>query len=372
MSLDPLRSTAVPDAILDVYIDTPLPQTDIRAVAAAAATTIPLPSASFLSTPNNFSTKLRNPACVSNEATDNELLDFANMTISPGGPQFVLEGAVQSANFYDHSANTVRIGAPQSANVAPTSKISQLSIQPGTNVTSRGLAPHSLTRIMSNIVQARPPNPTTSAVSNTSNNSNNSTNTSPIGRDSLSSNVKTQQSLHTLVEHIAETIAKAGMGNLPAQVRLRLVYKDGSHGLVKNHTAAMSWFRRAAEKGDASGQYGLAQMCELDQSTFQYKSAAKAWYHKAAEQGHVDAQRSLGALYSTEKSYAQALEWYLKAAEQGDKNAQYNFGRLYNNDQGTPLNYGKAMEWYGKAAEQGHVIAKDSYDFLKKRGHSNK
>lgn len=183
-----------------------------------------------------------------------------------------------------------------------------------------------------------------------------------------------QQTPHTPVEDISETIILAKAGDIPAQVRLGQAYKDGSHGLAQNYTSAMSWFRRAAEKGDASAQFGMAQMYELDQSAFQYKATAKTWYHKAAEQGHVDAQKSLGALYYMEKSgsYPQALEWYLKAAEQGDKNAQYNVGRMYNNGQGTPQDNARAMEWYGKAADQGHLIAKENYNFLKKRGHSIK
>jgi TPR repeat protein len=45
-------------------------------------------------------------------------------------------------------------------------------------------------------------------------------------------------------------------------------------------------------------------------------SAAVSWYRKAAEQGHADAQNNLGFSYSqghgVPKDYAAAVSWYVK------------------------------------------------------------
>jgi TPR repeat protein len=57
---------------------------------------------------------------------------------------------------------------------------------------------------------------------------------------------------------------------------------------------------------------------------------AASWYRKAAEQGNADAQYSLGRLYyegrGVPQDYAQAAAWHRKAAEQGDAVAQGSLG----------------------------------------------
>ena len=45
----------------------------------------------------------------------------------------------------------------------------------------------------------------------------------------------------------------------------------------------MKWFRKAADQGDADGQWHLA-MCYLSSVTKDYEEAVK-WFRKAADQG---------------------------------------------------------------------------------------
>tara|TARA_R110000765_G_scaffold324976_2_gene416497 strand:+ start:916 stop:1131 length:216 start_codon:yes stop_codon:yes gene_type:complete len=58
-----------------------------------------------------------------------------------------------------------------------------------------------------------------------------------------------------------------------------------------------------------------------------------SWYRLAAEQGDADAQYNLGIMYDTGRGVpendAEAVRWYRLAAEQGDANAQFNLGGMY-------------------------------------------
>ncbi|MBE40311.1 MAG: hypothetical protein CL480_03085, partial [Acidobacteria bacterium] len=67
---------------------------------------------------------------------------------------------------------------------------------------------------------------------------------------------------------IADLRARAGQGDLTAQVALGDLYAEGD-GVPQDETEALRWYRRAAEQGDA---------------------AAAAWLHRIAEQGNAEAQ----------------------------------------------------------------------------------
>ena len=58
--------------------------------------------------------------------------------------------------------------------------------------------------------------------------------------------------------------------------------------------AAVKWYRKAAEQGDAYAQGQLGWMYDSGQGIAQDYAEAVKWYHKAAEQGNAFAQRNLG------------------------------------------------------------------------------
>ncbi len=66
-------------------------------------------------------------------------------------------------------------------------------------------------------------------------------------------------------------------------------------------------------------------------------------YRKAAEQGDADGQFKLGVRYErgegVPKDYAQAVLCYRKAAEQGDAVAQQTLGTMYEDGKGVPQDY---------------------------------
>ena len=75
-------------------------------------------------------------------------------------------------------------------------------------------------------------------------------------------------------------------------------------------------------------------------------TAALTWFRKAAEQGAVIAEFSLGLMYydglGVKQDYIEALKWYRKAADRGNAQALYNLGVMYFNGQGVQKNHVQA------------------------------
>ena len=98
---------------------------------------------------------------------------------------------------------------------------------------------------------------------------------------------------------------------------------------------------------------------------------AVSWYRKAAEQGDADAQFNLGWMYDFGKDVpeddAKAVSWYRKAAEQGLADAQYNLGLMYALGRGVPEDYAQGYAWLSIAASQGREKAKESKGIIKKK-----
>ena len=67
-------------------------------------------------------------------------------------------------------------------------------------------------------------------------------------------------------------------------------------------------------------------------------AAAVKWYRKAAEQGDAVSQYNLGICYLSGKGvprdYVEAAKWLRKAATRGDAGAQNRLGMCYENGQG--------------------------------------
>jgi len=104
-------------------------------------------------------------------------------------------------------------------------------------------------------------------------------------------------------------------------------------GVTRDLKLAAEWYRKAADKGDVSGELHLAALYRDGGKGFARDMAqAAAWYRKAAEQGDVGAQATLATLYSmgqgVSQSYVEAYYWLdLAAAVKGPKQAQYAANR---------------------------------------------
>jgi TPR repeat protein len=73
------------------------------------------------------------------------------------------------------------------------------------------------------------------------------------------------------------------------------MYENG-YGVTKDDTEAVKWFRKAAEQGNATGQYNLGIMYENGYGVTKDYSEAVKWYRKAAEQGYENAKSALKRL----------------------------------------------------------------------------
>jgi uncharacterized protein len=148
-----------------------------------------------------------------------------------------------------------------------------------------------------------------------------------------------------------------------------------------DYATALRLIRPLAEQGDARAQTMLGDMYDNGQGIpqdmkpdVQY-TAAVGWYSKAAEQGDADAQRSLartqnmlGSLYNlgvpgVRQDYAAAASWYRKAAEQGYAEAQASLGVLYLYGRGVPQDNVLAHMWFNVAAVSGNKDVKDVMEF---------
>jgi len=124
-----------------------------------------------------------------------------------------------------------------------------------------------------------------------------------------------------------------GVGFGVADVLDRDALKKGNEAYdAKDYGQAMSWYRKAADQGNASAQNNIAWLYEGGKGVAQDSAQAMSWYRKAADQGFAPAQYNIGWLYENgkgvKKNYAQAISWYRKAADQGNANAAIALKKL--------------------------------------------
>lgn len=138
-------------------------------------------------------------------------------------------------------------------------------------------------------------------------------------------------------------------------------YYNGD-GVPKNLVTAASYFEKAAELGDSTAQYNIAQCYEKAIGVRQSDAKALYWYSKAAENGDVDAISNLGMYHYTGKgtpvNYNKAIQYWIKASRLNDAKATFNLGICYREGQGVPVDYDKAKLFFQKAARLGHPNAR--------------
>lgn len=151
----------------------------------------------------------------------------------------------------------------------------------------------------------------------------------------------------------------AEQGNADGQFELGRCYANGQ-GAARDKVEAVKWFRKAAEQGFAQAQCELAmQLGFLGDQNEGIK-----WLREAAQNGVAEAQCELGMAYLgyaaffdkvVPKDAVEAVQWLGKAAEQGDAQAQGNLGDCYFRGQGTIRDYIQAYKWVNLAAAQGYT-----------------
>ena len=120
-----------------------------------------------------------------------------------------------------------------------------------------------------------------------------------------------------------------------------------------------------ANRGDAAAQCWVGSVYRH----WENHNEAIKWYRKAADQGNANGQFILGLMYANgegvpEKNIEKAIKWYRLAADQGNADAQNNLGVMYDNGVGVGEDNEKAVEWYRLAADQGNKAAVENLQAL--------
>jgi len=140
-----------------------------------------------------------------------------------------------------------------------------------------------------------------------------------------------------------------------------LLHLRGQKTLARDPLAALAWFQRAAEHGDAKGQCALGSLLMSGEVAPKDADAARHWFEAAAKQGSTSAQLALGQLAfehavrhrttpptregaaalaaavahfqaAADAGKAQAWVWLARAAE-----LQHKLGRRAGKHAGTPV-----------------------------------
>lgn len=177
--------------------------------------------------------------------------------------------------------------------------------------------------------------------------------------------VRRTDALNLAGDREVEMLALAAEGgNAAAQKDLGLLYGSGTRGVAIDRAEAVKWFRKAAEQGNADGQYQLAWAYYTGAGVEKDDSEAIRWGLKAAEQGHVLAAYYAGNIYFEGKlvktDFVQAAKWYRVAAEKDNADAQMSLGLLYITGKGVDQDPKQGAVWIKKASDGGNVYAKST------------
>ncbi|GMO59095.1 MAG: hypothetical protein Ta2D_04870 [Rickettsiales bacterium] len=141
---------------------------------------------------------------------------------------------------------------------------------------------------------------------------------------------------------------------------------------TKDLSAAMYYYKQAAEKGHPYAMYSYATCSE----NINDLSTAKYYYERAANAGNADAMYKYG--FALEKGYRvtvdkkEAMKWYEKAAEKGHAGAMFNYGVGFEKGYNDTVDGKNAMLWYKKAADLEHTDAMNNYGWGLENGYSGK
>ena len=165
----------------------------------------------------------------------------------------------------------------------------------------------------------------------------------------------------------------ADQGSDFGQYYLAEMYENG-YGVEKNMTEARRWYQKAADQGYQKAKDKLAslevgvsasasEIGDWKSKAYKYYNdkqyrEAMTWFRKAADAGDAGAQYFMGVMYfcglDVAKDHKEAVKWYKQSALGGDMYGQYSFGEMRENGWGIEKNMAEAKTWYQKSADQGY------------------
>ena len=109
-----------------------------------------------------------------------------------------------------------------------------------------------------------------------------------------------------------------------AMNKIAKYYEKGWGGLKQDETAALEWYRKAADIGHTDAMNKIAEYYEQGKGGLKAdEAAALEWYHKLADEGYTVAMNKIAEYYrqgrgGLKEDTAAALEWYRKSADEGN------------------------------------------------------
>ena len=190
---------------------------------------------------------------------------------------------------------------------------------------------------------------------------------------------------HGVTQDIAEKVKRlrkaADQGDAGGQYNLGVCYRDGE-GVTKDLAEAVKWFRKAADQGDAEAQAKLGYAychgsgvvkdeieayayLNLVRMTDENVSRNLAILEKdmspdqiaAGQKRTKELQKEIAAKLATKYAEFEAFEGCKAKAEKGDRVAQFSLGVCYRDGAGVAKDLVKTVTWFRKAADQGYAKA---------------
>ncbi|MBL9167649.1 MAG: sel1 repeat family protein [Verrucomicrobiales bacterium] len=159
---------------------------------------------------------------------------------------------------------------------------------------------------------------------------------------------------------LADALGRAEKGDVDSMLFLAVSFWNGSNTPVDRSKGA-SWFRAAAEKGNAWAMYRYGMAVEGGQGAAASFPEAIGWYERAAAAGHRRANRELLRLYALGLASFPAGKsfpsWLREKREHLMQDSLGFLGELYWKGELVPKNVGRAIYCYTQAADQKDPLA---------------
>jgi TPR repeat protein len=160
--------------------------------------------------------------------------------------------------------------------------------------------------------------------------------------------------------HALPVLSSAAAAGHPRAATLAGWLHEEGRGTEKNLEEAKSWYRIAAERGEAEAMAALGRLLLQGKGT-DTREAARKLFQQAAQLENPDGQYYLGWLLTEHAGGphddAQAYAWFLKAARQGHVGAQLAVATHLLTARGVTENRKEAGEWLMRAAKTQDPVA---------------
>jgi TPR repeat protein len=156
-------------------------------------------------------------------------------------------------------------------------------------------------------------------------------------------------------DHIASLGRQADAGEVSAMTDLGLTLLDGiqdrkGRSIVRrNPRSAVTWFRKAANRGDRTAASSLGYAYNVGLGTMRDVAQAIRWYRRAARSGDSTATSNLATVYRDAGKARLAFQWWKRAADMRDGDAAVDVGYCYQYGIGTRKNVANAKRMFRRA-----------------------